>query len=153
MNTAAEKREVTVEVALLDAQGRVVVEASQPVSIDSGLKEGKRVRQVLGVDSPHLWDGLDDPYLYNIRARVIADGAVVEDRTARIGLRDYYVDPERGFLLNGRSYPLRGVAYHQDKYLSASAVTDDDIRRDFRDIRELGLSKESDNQGYTLSAQ
>ncbi|MBQ7682847.1 MAG: hypothetical protein IJT48_00005, partial [Bacteroidaceae bacterium] len=65
MNTAAEKREVTVEVALLDAQGRVVVEASQPVSIDSGLKEGKRVRQVLGVDSPHLWDGLDNPYLYN----------------------------------------------------------------------------------------
>ena len=140
MNTAAEKREVTVEVALLDAQGRVVVEASQPVSIDSGLKEGKRVRQVLGVDSPHLWDGLDNPYLYNIRARVIADGTVVEDRTARIGLRDYYVDPERGFLLNGRSYPLRGVAYHQDKYLRASAVTDDDIRRDFRDIRELGCN-------------
>ena len=68
MNTAAEKREVTVEVALQDAQGRVVVEASQPVSIDSGLKEGKRVRQVLGVDSPTCGTGWTIP-TYIIFAR------------------------------------------------------------------------------------
>ncbi len=34
--------------------------------------------------------------------------------STRFGCRTFHVDPEKGFFLNGESYPLRGVARHQN---------------------------------------
>ena len=57
----------------------------------------------------HLWDGLNDPFLYTAKAEFEGD-----EISTRFGVREYQVDAEKGFILNGRSYPLRGVAAHED---------------------------------------
>ncbi|NLF20130.1 MAG: glycoside hydrolase family 2 protein, partial [Clostridiaceae bacterium] len=62
------------------------------------------------IENVHLWDGLDDPYLYTAEAS-LPDGDQI---SARFGCRSFLVDPHKGFFLNGRSYPLRGVSRHQD---------------------------------------
>ena len=62
------------------------------------------------IENVHLWDGVDDPYLYTAAAKLDSGDEI----SARFGCREYHCDPEKGFFLNGRSYPLRGVSRHQD---------------------------------------
>ena len=62
------------------------------------------------IENVHLWDGVDDPYLYTATATLPSGDRV----STRFGCRNYKIDPQKGFILNGRSYPLRGGARHQD---------------------------------------
>lgn len=91
------------------------------------------------LQNPHLWSGKSDPYLYTAEV-ILCAGAVVLDRmSAKVGLR-FYEMTTTGFMLNGQSYPLRGISYHQDKTGKASAVTEEDISADFEIIKELGCN-------------
>lgn len=62
------------------------------------------------IENVHLWDGVDDPYLYTAKA-FMENGDIV---STRFGCRKYYIDPQKGFFLNGHPYLLRGVSRHQD---------------------------------------
>ena len=69
-----------------------------------------RAEAVFTIENAHLWDGVDDPFLYTVTASLESGDEV----SARFGCRVFRCDPEKGFFLNGRSYPLRGVSRHQD---------------------------------------
>ncbi len=84
----------------------------------------------------HLWDGLDDPYLYT--ARVWLESG--DELTIRFGCRKFGFDAQKGFLLNGRSYPLRGVSRHQDLKGKGNALSIEDHRADMEIIKELGAN-------------
>lgn len=62
----------------------------------------------------HLWHGKKDPYLYTIDANIIQDDEIIDTVLTIFGCRTFYVDSEKDFFLNDESYPLRGVARHQD---------------------------------------
>ena len=76
------------------------------------------------VPAVHLWDGIQDPYLYQARARLYREGQVVDEISSRFGFRSFSVDPQKGFFLNGRSYPLRGVSRHQAGRASEMLLTE-----------------------------
>lgn len=84
----------------------------------------------------HLWDGLDDPYLYTAHAVLDSGDEVYE----RFGCRTFNIDPNQGFFLNGRSYPLRGVARHQDRLGAGNALTHEMHREDMDIVLELGAN-------------
>ncbi|MCM1123706.1 MAG: glycoside hydrolase family 2 protein [Eubacterium sp.] len=88
------------------------------------------------IKKAHLWDGVDDPYLYIAEARLESGDMV---RT-RFGCRSFEVDPQKGFLLNGRQYPLRGVSRHQDRAGAGNALTLDMHREDMEIIKEIGAN-------------
>lgn len=88
------------------------------------------------IENVHLWDGLDDPYLYEASARLASGDEV---RT-RFGCRVFEIDPQKGFLLNGRSYPLRGVSRHQDCKGAGNALSIEHHKRDMQIIREIGAN-------------
>lgn len=88
------------------------------------------------LNSVHLWDGLADPYLYTAEAR-LDSGDVV---STRFGCRTFQMDPEKGFYLNGRVYPLRGISRHQDRQGIGSALLPEHHRADMAVIRELGAT-------------
>lgn len=97
-------------------------------------------RAELTIDDVHRWHGVDDPHLYTATA-VLRDGdAVLDSIQLRFGCREFAVDPERGFLLNGAPYPLRGVARHQDWEGVGNAITPEMQRRDLALIQELGAN-------------
>lgn len=98
--------------------------------------ENGRAQAVFTLENVHLWDGLDDPYLYEASAALESGDAV---RT-RFGCRVFEIDPQKGFFLNGRSYPLRGVSRHQDYKGAGSALTLEHHRRDMAIIREIGAN-------------
>lgn len=88
------------------------------------------------IENVHLWDGLDDPYLYTAKAS-LTSGDVI---STRFGCRQFEIDPQKGFILNGRSYPLRGVSRHQDLKGVGNALTLEHHRQDMAIIRELGAN-------------
>ncbi len=90
------------------------------------------------IAQPHLW-GPSDPYLYTVTTTTSAGGAVTDTVTERTGFRFFQMTPN-GFFLNGVLTPLRGVAKHQETEEHGSAVTDADLRRDWDDLRDLGVN-------------
>lgn len=88
------------------------------------------------IENVHLWNGLNDPYLYTAAASLSSGDAV----SARFGCRKFEIDPQKGFLLNGRSYPLRGVSRHQDRKGAGTALTPAMMEEDMAIIKELGAN-------------
>ena len=107
--------------------------------------EGKTVAfgnagKELIVENAVLWDGVENPYLYTARAELICWGEVCDCLQTRFGFRTFSVDPERGFFLNGRSYPLNGVCRHQDRPKIGNALTTQMHEEDISIIREMGAN-------------
>ena len=117
----------TVEVKLLDAQGTEVA-------------AGTGTDITLTIPDVHLWDGLEDPYLYTCTATLTADGQSADQVCTAFGVRSFRVDPKEGFFLNGRSYPLHGVSRHQDRKGLGNALTKAHHDEDMALIREIGAN-------------
>ena len=102
----------------------------------TAISENGYARAEFVLENVHLWDGLKDPYLYEAVARLDSGDAV----SARFGCRVMEFSPEKGFLLNGRTYPLRGVSRHQDRWGIGNALTEKEHREDMELIREIGAN-------------
>lgn len=87
------------------------------------------------LEDVHLWDGIEDPYLYTVTARLPGDQV-----TVRFGCRSFSFDAEKGFILNRRVYPLRGVSRHQDRAGLGNALTVKEHKEDMELIREIGAN-------------
>ena len=125
--------EVTVEALVVDAD-RVRFsldgqEMSAPV-------ENGTAKAVFTLENARLWNGLDDPYLYTVTASL--DNG--ETQSARFGCRKFEIDPQKGFFLNGRFYPLRGVSRHQDRKGVGVAITKEMMEEDLALILEMGAN-------------
>lgn len=139
--SAASSTTALVRAYLRAADGRIVAQARKQVAVEPVASSASSLAAdlTMQIDNPHLWNGLTDPYRYTVDLIVEADERVYEHRTARIGIRKVEARND-GFYLNGKLYPLRGFSYHQDKFERASALTKEDLDRDFEIIRELGCN-------------
>ena len=117
----------TVRVRLLDAAGKNVA-------------VGTGTDITLAIANVRLWDGVKDPYLYTCEAALVVDGEEVDQVSARFGVRTFSADPKKGFFLNGRPYPLRGVSRHQDWKGLGNAITREHHKKDMDLIREMGAN-------------
>lgn len=108
--------------------------------IASATAEGKNPTANIKIENVHLWDGVKDPFLYKLTARLIVDGEAVDEISTRFGCRSFKVDPQKGFILNGREYPLRGVSRHQDRPDIGNALLPEHHREDIELICEMGAN-------------
>ncbi len=92
------------------------------------------------IKNVHLWDGLKDPYLYTAKATLLYKGEEVDEVSTRFGCRTFKIDPQKGFFLNGREYPLRGVSRHQDRPDVGNALTPEMHKEDLELILEMGAN-------------
>ena len=88
----------------------------------------------------HLWNGRKDPYLYTAKAELIVDGVAVDEVSSAFGVRSFEIDAEKGFILNGEKYPLRGVSRHQDWWGKGNALSKEDHETDIDLIMEVGAT-------------
>lgn len=103
------------------------------------LERGKTSCEII-INEPHLWNGRIDPYLYTLSATVLKNGYPVDDVTVKYGIRSFKVDPDKGFFLNGKEYPLHGVSRHQDRENMGWAITEKEHREDMELIAEVGAN-------------
>ena len=115
--------------SILDAQGSEVA---------AGYAQDNKLE--LTIPNVHLWHGVKDPYLYTAKAEIVRGGAVIDSVTARFGCRSFEIDPQRGFILNGEAYPLRGVSRHQDWKGIGNALLPEHHKRDMELISEVGAN-------------
>ena len=108
---------------------------SVEITVNGETKTVERTAEFV-IENVHLWDGLKDPYLYTATAKLPSGDEI----SARFGCRVFACDPEKGFFLNGRSYPLRGVSRHQDLKGKGNALSHADHKADMAIIRELGAN-------------
>lgn len=132
-NASAQDENVAVTWVLKDATGAEVLSHCYTVEVKAGAQQ--EIEWNFALENPHLWNGLDDPYLYTVAVKAGEDEAQTE-----VGFRYFSMDREKGFFLNGRSYPLRGVCVHQDKYGIATAYTKADFDADYAILKELGCN-------------
>lgn len=116
---------------ITDAQGGVVGEQT----VDAG-----ETKVSFDIENVHLWNGRKDPYLYTACV-TLTDGEDAADAVStRFGCRTFRIDPERGFILNGEEYPLRGVSRHQDRPGIGNALLKEHHAEDIDLICELGAT-------------
>lgn len=131
--------------------GRVRVESFHHVSggdvvvkilDDSGkiVSQGEGTDTTVVIPEVHLWDGIRDPYLYVAQVQLKVDGTVTDEIRISFGVRTFRMDPQKGFLLNGRTYPLHGVCRHQDRKGIGNALTKEHHREDMDMILEVGAN-------------
>ncbi len=122
----------TLRFTLLDGEGKALEQKETAAGAD--------VKVSFTLENARLWKGRKDPYLYTAQAELL-DGEQVLDRVcARFGCRSFAIDPEKGFFLNGESYPLRGVSRHQDRPNIGNALLPEHHREDMDLICELGAT-------------
>ena len=114
---------------LLDADGNAV---SSLTSMEAAAS--------FHIENVHLWNGRKDPYLYRMKAELLEGDTILDAVTTLFGCRYFEIDPDRGFLLNGEEYPLRGVARHQDRWDHGNALLPEHQEEDMDMICELGAN-------------
>ena len=92
------------------------------------------------IENAHKWHGRKDPYLYCCEAELLDGDCVIDNVCTRFGCRSFQIDPERGFILNGEEYPLRGVSRHQDRWGKGNALSHEDHIEDMDLICEVGCT-------------
>lgn len=86
------------------------------------------------VKNPQLWD-VDKPCLYTISVRY---GEQQFER--KIGFRSYEFQEHGPFFLNGKRLLLKGTHRHEDQAGVGAAMTDDMIRREMLQIKDMGAN-------------
>ena len=117
---------VKVRYDVMDAQGKVVATAGD--------------KEKLHVDNPILWNGMENPYLYTLKASVIDNGAVMDEVKLRFGFRDIKFDSDNGCILNGNHIKLKGVSRHQDREEIGNALTMAEHIEDLELIKDMGAN-------------
>lgn len=92
------------------------------------------------LQKPHLWNGVEDPYLYKGVVILRKNSREIDRREEEIGFRYFSVDAGKGFFLNGKPYRLNGVNRHEDRSERASAFYNRDHDEDLELIREMGCN-------------
>lgn len=98
--------------------------------------ENGHASAVFTLENVHLWDGIEDPYLYTVTASLDSGDSI----SVRYGCRTIGFDADKGFLLNGRVYRLCGAARHQDRQGLGSALTNAEHEEDMALLREMGAN-------------
>lgn len=136
-NGSSGNQEVELNVRLLDGQ-RVVKEGTKNVNLSGN--EVMQQELTFEIDQPHLWNGRQDPFLYQAEVTLFRNGQMVDRVTQPLGLRFYQIDSDKGFFLNGKHLPLKGVCRHQDRSEVGNALRPQHHEEDAALMLEMGVN-------------
>ncbi len=120
----------TVQYSVKDKEGREAAQAVRPAD---------DTKVTVYVPEAKRWEP-DTPYLYTVTASLIRRNEVYDEVRVRAGVRSFFCDPRKGFILNGKETPLRGVSRHQDMLYKGNALTREEHYQDARIIKEMGAN-------------
>ncbi len=94
---------------------------------------------------PHLWNGLENPYLYKIRARLIcredeAKAYPVDELTQILPLRSLQHIAQKGWYLNGKPFEIRAVRYFAPSKITNGVPGLEQAKTDLELLRQMGAN-------------
>lgn len=136
-NRRSEPARITLETAILDANGKEAGRSSVARTIPADGKEAADTN--IDIIKPQRWD-ITNPTLYRA-VSTVKDGRRVLDRyITPFGIRSIEFDKTRGFLLNGRSLKMQGVCMHHDLGALGTAVSRRATERQLQIMKGLGVN-------------
>ena len=84
-----------------------------------------------------LWSP-ENPKLYKLVTTVEVSGKIVDRKETEFGIRTFAFDKDKGFLLNGQPYVLKGTCNHQDMAGVGAALPDALQYFRIKKLKELG---------------
>lgn len=124
-----------IEGKILDMQGEVCAKFSARAEVDQ--KDSNTCTVECQVQAPALWSP-EHPYLYCLDIKLLKDGEEIEHNTTEFGIKTVAFDAEKGFLLNGEPYLLKGTCNHQDFAGVGVALPDSLIEYKLKKLKEMG---------------
>lgn len=131
------EQNVELKICLMDGK-RVVKEEMKKVTLLGNSTVNQEL--VFEINKPHLWNGRQDPFLYQAEVSLYRNNELVDRLTQPLGLRFYRIDPDKGFFLNGKHLPLRGVCRHQDRSEVGNALRSQHHDEDAALMLEMGVN-------------
>ncbi len=138
-NTPTDKVEIRIETSLLNSQnssakasvsqqiinpdGHSTAKIEQDADVKPNSKSEVKSALIFNINNPVLWSP-ENPKLYKLITTVSMDGKIVDQKETTFGIRTFAFDKEKGFLLNGQPYELKGTCNHQDMAGVGAALPD-----------------------------
>lgn len=120
---------------------KVLVVADKPADISLYDAEGKLIcfaknteNAELEVENPIFWNA-EKPYLYKVTAE--RDGEIISAHTA---FRTIEIDDEYALRINGVRVKLHGVNHHDTHPTNGWCMTNDELSRDLKLMKELNIN-------------
>ena len=111
---------------LLDAEGNCVAEGA-----------GKNL--LLTVAEPKFWSP-ENPYLYKLLCQLKSRGETVDTFTCSVGLRDIEWVSDKGMMLNGNRYSVKGICCHQDHAGVGAAIPNALMEQRIVTLKKFGIN-------------
>lgn len=155
VNESSETKEAKLMLALLDQEKNKVTDQVIPVKCDDRFEFEitKEIQDVI------VWQGIENPYLYTLKAELLFEDKVLDEREIKIGFRHIEISSEHGMLLNGEPIKLNGVSRHQDFAGIGNALDKEHMELDIALIKEVGANSirlshyQQDDYFYSLCDQ
>ncbi|NIG56746.1 glycoside hydrolase family 2 protein [Chitinophaga sp. Cy-1792] len=129
---------ITLKTEIRDQQQQLITATEKSLLVSP---QGININeQQLTIAGPHLWNGLQDPYLYSVTTTVMEGEEILDAVTQPLGVRTFEVIPGKGFYLNGKPYAMHGVTRHQEWQDYGNALSNAQHKADLDVIREVGAT-------------
>ena len=133
-NETKSAREIILTSKIVDNKGSVVNSIVSNLSIE-GLSKSV-ITQNANVSKPILWSP-ETPNRYKVLTEVAENGHVIDNYETVFGIRNIELNTT-GFYLNGKLYPIKGTANHQDFAGVGVALPDKINEYKIKLLKEMG---------------
>jgi beta-galactosidase len=120
-NLQSAPAEAVIRCEIFGPDGRSVARSRKSGHLDA--RSVGDLEQTARVSAPTLWSP-ETPNLYRLITTVESKGTVIDRTETVFGIRTVAFDPDKGFLLNGKPYVLKGTCNHQDHAGVGAALPD-----------------------------
>lgn len=137
-NGTEHSRQATLKLQVKEGD-KVVYQADKNVTVAPHTKVQSE-EMSFTLPNPHLWNGTEDPFMYQTVITLMKDGKEIDKVEQPLGLRYYTTDANQGFFLNGKHLPLHGVCRHQEWAEVGNALHPMHHEEDTRLMLEMGVN-------------
>jgi beta-galactosidase len=120
-NAGVRAAEATVTWTIVGPDGKTVAKVRRVATV--GARGSLDLEATARVNAPALWSP-ETPRLYRVVTSVANAGKANDEVTTELGIRTVAFDADKGFLLNGKPYVIKGTCNHQDHAGVGSALPD-----------------------------
>lgn len=137
VNESPDSVSVEVRQTILNMEGNIVASTQYYYSIEP--KTTLSVAQSMSIENPHLWS-IDDTYRYKVVTDIYNNEELTDSYVSPLGVRSFYFDDARGFILNDSIIKINGVCQHHDLGCLGAAVNRRAIERQLQILKEMGCN-------------
>lgn len=139
-NKTEKKQDIRVVSTIYEMDGKTI-KAKIETPYNLPIQGRQFISQDFKINKPHLWQGLEDPYLYKVVTQIVSsNGSVLDEVIQPLGLRHFELRAHEGIFLNGKKVPMYGTCRHQDWWGKGSALSKEDHNTDLEIMREMGAT-------------